>query len=50
MSDPRIAAINARRIWWAQQGPPGDPPTLLCEECGLAECSCPETPAPIVEE
>lgn len=34
---------NARAHERARRGPPGDPPELLCEDCGRQEdeCRCP---------
>lgn len=35
----RIRRINARRQRRAVMGPPGDPPAMICEVCGLEECA-----------
>ena len=42
MSDPRIRAVNQRRLHWARQGSPGDPPELICDDCGHEDCECSE--------
>lgn len=45
----RIRKVNAARRRDAAQGPPGDPPTYICEMCGLEECAedCPSDGEPI---